>query len=666
MKKLFLSIAVTVCAISTLAFAENASDTRWHINAEDGITWKAEGTSFPHYDHIEMAGRKVATVVRYGIDEKGAFYLNRGMVWPMLRTIPNNTHASLMRHFGNDITSKIMVNRWTLQDEKVKEISLNGIMTVVSEFPAGVRLTRTLFPSVDKPIFCEKYTLANISQHGIQVELPSATSTIQTRPEEGVYGSYKLIVRESGGTKNLNPGEAITFGVTIEGYKPEEKEFTVDIQEELEKREQLVKLLSENLVLETPDPVLNTAFKFAKIRASESIYETKGGFLHGPGGESYYAAIWANDQAEYVNPFFPFLGYPIGNESAMVAYKHFARFMNDEYKPIPSSIIAEGDDIWNGVGDRGDAAMIAYGASRYALTLGDKAKAEELWPLIEWCLEYCHRKLNSDGVVTSNCDELEGRFPAGDANLCTSSLYYDALLSTAWLAENLGKDKSIPTLYRQQAADLRKAIDKYFSAKVEGFDTYQYYKGNDLLRSWICIPLCMGIDERKDGTIAALFSPQLWCQDGVLTQSGSKTFWDRSTLYAMRGVLSIGETDKVIDHLEYYSKTRLLGEHVPYPVEAWPEGSQRHLSAESGLYCRIFTEGLFGIRPTGLDSFQLIPRLPKDWDQMELNHIRTFGKDIDISVKRINADTVRIWITNEGHEILFQKVPADSTVNVNF
>ena len=30
--------------------------------------------------------------------------------------------------------------------------------------------------------------------------------------------------------------------------------------------------------------------------------------MHGPGGEAYYAAIWANDQAEYVNPFFLFLG----------------------------------------------------------------------------------------------------------------------------------------------------------------------------------------------------------------------------------------------------------------------------------------------------------------------------------------------------------------------
>lgn len=47
--------------------------------------------------------------------------------------------------------------------------------------------------------------------------------------------------------------------------------------------------------------------------------------MHGRIGESYYAAIWANDQAEYINPFFPFLGYEIANKSAINAYSHFAR-----------------------------------------------------------------------------------------------------------------------------------------------------------------------------------------------------------------------------------------------------------------------------------------------------------------------------------------------------
>ena len=229
----------------------------------------------------------------------------------------------------------------------------------------------------------------------------------------------------------------------------------------------------------------------------------------------------------------------------VITRAHFARFMNSEYKAIPSSIIAEGLDIWNGAGDRGDAAMVAYGASRYALARGDKAEAEALWPLITWCLEYCHRKLNDAGVVASDSDELEGRFPSGEANLCTSSLYYDALLSAAYLGKSLGKSSTLIATYSKQAAALKKNIEAYFGGTVEGFDTYAYYKGNDVLRSWICIPLTVGIYDRKEGTIQALFSPRLWTENGLLTQAGSNTFWDRSTLYALRGVYACGETEKV-------------------------------------------------------------------------------------------------------------------------
>ena len=347
--------------------------------------------------------------------------------------------------------------------------------------------------------------------------------------------------------------------------------------------------------------------------------------------------------------------------SAYNSFKHFARFMNDEYKPIPSSIIAEGLDIWNGAGDRGDGAMIAYGVARYALARGDKQEAMDLWPLLEWCLEYCRRNLNEDGVVTSDSDELENRFPSGDANLATSSLYYDALLSATYLGKDLGKPASQIKLYKKQAKELRQAIEDYFGATVEGIETYKYYKENDVLRSWICIPLTVGIYDRKEATIEALFSPHLWTENGLLTQSGSETFWDRSTLYALRGVLASGEKEKGMEYLKHYSTQRLLGEHVPYAIEAWPEGNQRHLSAESGLYCRIITEGLFGIRPVGLNSFMLKPSLPDGWDKMSLKKIRAFGNNFDLDISR-NGKKIKIdvfvdnkivteKIINEGNEI---------------
>lgn len=387
--------------------------------------------------------------------------------------------------------------------------------------------------------------------------------------------------------------------------------------------------------------------------------------MHAPGGESYYAAIWANDQAEYVNPFFPYLGYAVGNESAMNSFRHFARFMNDEWKPIPSSIIAEGKDIWNGAGDRGDAAMIAYGASRYALAMGDKTVAKELWPLIEWCLEYCERKLNDEGVVTSDADELENRFPSGDANLCTSSLYYDALLSSAYLACELAMNPSVAKNYRKKAETLRKNIDSYFAKEMYGYDTYQYYDGNDLLRSWICIPLTVGIMDRAEGTIAALFSEHLWHKDGLLTQQGTSTYWDRSTLYGLRGVYAAGASDLATEKLKYYSHRRLLEDHVPYAIEAWPEGSQRHLSAESGLYCRVLTEGLFGIRPTGLRSFELKPSLPSEWNTVSLNNVKAFGSDFNINVTRREDGKLDINVSPVGGKVRKYVIMNGQSVNVN-
>jgi len=640
---------------------------RWTMDADGGISWTI-GKHIPHSDHIEMSGLKISAVLRYEVDANGSFQLDRSLIWPTLRTIPNNTHASLMRHFNWNIINMITVNGFSLKNEKVKKVSLRGILSTISDFnlpgKGKLELTRILFPSVSNPIFCEKYILKNKGESVLSIEIPTSRSVINTAAEKGIDGSYKLVSQLAGQTaKLLKPGEELTFNATFTGYKNKENEIEINIDRELESRQNLITELWSHLILETPDSVLNTMFAFAKIRGAESIYATKGGLLHGPGGEAYYAAIWANDQAEYINPFFPFLGYTTGNQSALNAYRLFARYMNPEYTRLPSSIIAEGTDIWDGAGDRGDAAMIAYGAARYALARGDKDEAKELWGLIEWCLEYCKRKLNQDGVVTSDSDELENRFPSGKANLCTSSLYYDALRSASFLGKELGKPASQIAKYKKEAAALRQNIDHYFGAQVEGFNTYQYYKGNEVLRSWICIPLTVGIYERKEGTINALFSPRLWTENGLLTQAGGKTFWDRSTLYALRGVYACGETEKATTYLKHYSILRLLGEHVPYAIEAWPEGNQRHLSAESGLYCRIITEGLFGIRPTGLRSFTMTPRLPKNWDHMNLRNIRAFNNTFNIEVNRIK-NKIEVKVTSNHKTILRRKMDKDQAITV--
>jgi hypothetical protein len=539
------------------------------------------------------------------------------------------------------------------QPEKAIWIRHKGIMDVYSQIGKDgvLKLKRTFFPSVDKPMAIEKLVFTNVGKQPLKIEMEYMFREVKPALERSSGGQHSFIVSTiNDGLKTVVPGDSVIFAITYQAINKPQDLVAANVEAEEQARKNRVAQIQSLLVLETPDTVLNTMFAFAKVRGTESIYNTKGGLMHSPGGLRYYAAIWANDQAEYINPFFAFLGDTIGNRSAMNSYRMFARYMNSDYKPIPSSIIAEGDATWHGAGDRGDMAMIAYGAGRYALAYGNVDSAKVLMPLIEWCLEYCKRKLNDEGVVWSNKDELEGRFPAGNANLNTSSLYYDALRSAVLLGEQLGKPSAEIKAYENEAKVLRANIEKYFGGTVEGFKTYRYYKGNDTLRAWITTPLVMDIFDRKEGTINALFSPRLWTEDGLASLAGNKTFWDRSTLYGLRGVFAAGETEKALRYLRYYSERRLLGEHVPYAVEAYPEGNQRHLSAESGLYCRIFTEGIFGMRPTGFNSFNITPRLPKGWNQMALRNIHAFQNQFDLEVTRAGKSKLKITILRDNQK----------------
>jgi cellobiose phosphorylase len=173
----------------------------------------------------------------------------------------------------------------------------------------------------------------------------------------------------------------------------------------------------------------------------------------------------------------------------------------------------------------------------------------------------------------------------------------------------------------------------------------------------------MGIYNRKEETANALLSSYLWTENGTLTESGSKTFWDRSTLYAFRGLLNSGATERVMPYIAYYSSRRLLGDHVPYPVEAWPEGNQRHLSAESGLYCRVITEGLFGITPVGLNKFEILPRLPEEWSEMKLQKIKAFGKTFDIEVLRKGKKS-DVLVTENGKVVFKEESNGESPLTV--
>jgi hypothetical protein len=269
--------------------------------------------------------------------------------------------------------------------------------------------------------------------------------------------------------------------------------------------------------------------------------------------------------------------------------------------------------------------------------------------------------------VASESDELEGRFPAGSANLATSCLYYGALVQAARLARAMHQPAAVSATYQQQARALAAAIERYFGAELAGLHTYKYYQENTTLRSWISLPLVVGLPARQAGTLDALFG-QLWSANGVLTElkpgpGTASVFWDRGTLYAFRGAFKAGAANRALERLRSYSTTRLTGFRVPYAVEAWPENGMAHLSAESALYCRIFTEGILGLEPTGFHTFTLRPQLPSQWDHFALRNMRAFNTNFDVIVRR-HQNKLQLQVVQQGKVIVQRLVRPNMTVAI--
>ncbi len=614
-----------------------AESSRWAVKPDGcGVTWDVDCDNSPaHSDFMEMSGLRVSLDCTFAVAADRTMTIGRKLFWPSFRKQPNNTHGTLSASFAADETPSLSVDGGRAK-EVAERVAFDGVLEITSRIADSLFVTRRVFPSTQSPASYELLAVTNVGNRTMRI---SAGGDV-VRIALGCDGRYEISARmRPAGDMSLKPGESAEWSLTFCARRVDCKDATKDVVAELAARRVRIDEIADSCILVTGDPVLDTMFRLAKIHAAENIFATRGGLMHSPGGGHYYAGTWCNDQIEYAGPWFAFTGDETALEASMNAYCHYMPFMADDYAPIPSSVIAEGFDYWNGAGDRGDAAMWAYGAARFALASGRRNWAERLLPGIRWTLEYCHRHVNAQGVVASDTDELEGRLPSGKANLCTSSLYYDALRHAAIIMRELGCGGESAN-YNRRAGEIRQAIERYFGADVHGFRTYRYYEGCKVLRSWIGIPLTMGIYERSEETCAALFSPHLWMGGGMLSAEGDAkgVTWDRSALYAFRGLLAAGRTDATMPRILAYSRERLLGNHVPYPVEAWPEGGRRQLSAESALYCRVFTEGLFGIDPVGFGKFDVKPHLPSGWRKMELRRVRTFGKRLSVSVTDKGAE----------------------------
>ncbi|MGN0528058.1 MAG: hypothetical protein ACI4IE_02910 [Eubacterium sp.] len=629
-------------------FSNKNAGKKYYDITDNGVCFECKDELLPHFNHIEMTGFQSSSIISYNIDEKRRLKLYIFSVYPQIRVIPNETRGGLTCRFKSIDAGVAGCNKIT------EKVNFDGTLNFFEKC-GDLKIEHCFSTARNEKFLIEKIKIKNNSNQAKRVYLKNNNTPRNIK-------KYNLVenieVTLSAKIFDMSNGNKLMCNkIDFEIAPNSTKEFIVaygvgdiSIKQavcELDARYDFIKSISEKPKITTPDRNVNRMLEFSKIRLCESIFETKNGLMHSPGGGNFYGALWTNDQCEYANPLFAYLGYKTAQEQSVNCYRLYSKFA-DESKAIPTSIIACGDDIWNGAGDRGDSSMYLYGLARYLLSTGDKKLANELLESIGKASLYVIKNITDDGIVKSDSDELENRFESGSANLSTSCITYDAFISLHYLYKDLGDNENAER-FINLANTIKNGIEKYFGANVEGYNTYRYCEEEKNLRSWICLPLTMGIDNRKDDTVKALMSEKLYRNGAVLTRSGEKTYWDRSALYSMRGLFYCGEVQQGCKMLREYTSQRLLGCHPPYAVEAFPEGNSAQLSAESALYIRIFTEGILGYRPTGFKSFELKPNLPDDWDYVNFEKLEFFSKPFNISIR--NGSKYLVTVNGKEAEI---------------
>ena len=621
------------------------SINKHYINTKNELIYKTNKKNLPYYDHIETSGLYTSLIYSYGANIHKDFINSFHIVFPTFRKKINDTRGSFAIRIKDPI--KILVND-NETEEKLVNIKLNGMINITSNI-SSLKVNKTIYCSNTFKGIVINHKITNNTDKTINFKAINHNNRIKC--DDNILDKkyhVSIILSNDSTLKNndsinvdLNKNDSISFDIIIM-CSYEDEIIDTSIKCDLNKRKQFVKLISKSYEVETNNQIINTMFNFSKIRASESICLTKNGLMHSPGGGNYYASTWCNDQCEYASIFFGYLNYDLANKAMENCFLQYVDYMYTD-KALVSSIIAEATSYWNGAGDRGDGSMYVYGLCKYLLTTGNKKLAKKYINPIKWCIEYTLKQKNQFGLYNSDADELENRFESSNCNLATNSIFYQALIK----ANILFNELKISNNYDDIAKELKSKINEYFYK-----DNYCIYCDKEThLRSHVVYPLIMEIYDHKEDIVNTIMNDSIYTENGFKTIDNCDTYWDRVTLMAIRGLFNANYPELAYEILKKYSENRLLKDHVPYAVEAYPEGNQAHLAAESALYARIFLEGILGFEQLGFDKFILKISLPNELNYININKIRYGKKIFDININKEN-DLLRLRIDKLNIDLL--------------
>lgn len=476
---------------------------------------------------------------------------------------------------------------------------------------------------------------ALIQAKGGAIDRPIALT--QVRIKAGTPATFLLQHAGDKDTESLQPGMAAPL---------------------FDKAVQQNRAVAQQVVVDTPDPFVNSAVNALCVAADSIWDDASGTFMHG-------GVAWRRPYLGWRGPYAgDAAGWHDRTQSHLDAY-----FAKQNIKPIPATqpgadedqALARSERALRSNGDFTDSHydmnLVAVDAFfRHLLWTGDLEYARKWWPAIkrhlDWEKRQFRRPFGPDGLPLYEAyaaiwasDDLQ--YSGGGAAHSSAYNYYHNLMA-ARVAKLLGED---PASYQKEADLIRQAMNKYLWLPEQGqFAECKDWLGNQLVHpaaaAWTHyhtidsqVPdakqawqMCRYVDTQlphipitgKDvppgcQTIAtSTWMPYTYSINNVVmaeTEHTALADWQAGQLDAAFSLYKGAILDSMFLG-QCPGNCAMTSFFDPYRQEA-----QRDFGDPIGITWRATVEGLFGITPDLLNGeLTIAPGFPADWDHASIKH----------------------------------------------
>ena len=517
---------------------------------------------------------------------------------------------------------------------------------------------------------------------------PAATRGVSTPAHQLASGALRFDIR-------VDPDKArrhyfpliITAG--IEGRQPvldRYQRISASIPELYARTfEHYRRLREEKMSIQTPDKSFDLAFDWAKVALDKGMIDNPelglgliaGWGASGSGARPGFGWFFGGDAA--INSF-AMTGY--GDfESMAAAFKFLAKYQRADGK-IPHEI----SQAAAGIRWFDEFPYAYYHADTTPLSIvaehnlirqsGDRALLAELWPALKKAYQFC---LDNDSDGDGILENSKAGLGASELGSLLANLHQDIYLA----ATNLEASRSMREFAVVMGDDaLRDLADRkyklasesinarYWSSKENRY-AYALLKDgaqNTEVTAWTAVPMMFGQLDR----VLASESMRLLGSSRISTDWGTRMLDNQSPAYSpiaynnggvwpfLTGFVAAAEYEydhphsgfahlgqlvsMTFDFVSGYHHEILSGDFYRPLDESVP-----HQLFSSGMVVTPLVRGLLGLRADAINrTLDFKPRIPAEWDRIDVRNFRFDTERIGISYRRENDQTQRIIITKDG------------------